>query len=82
MPAFLIDPRDWILPPYIVCPVCGEEEYGVLMITGRGYVRRCRACHCSRGRWYLGVGVSARAWCHGLREPSARQARAMTQQSP
>jgi transcription elongation factor Elf1 len=42
--TFVLDPRDWIRPPFITCPFCGAEEYGVLMISGSGYVRRCRAC--------------------------------------
>jgi len=43
--SFVLDPRAWISPPYQSCPFCGEREsYGVLMINGRGYVRRCRSC--------------------------------------
>jgi transcription elongation factor Elf1 len=42
--TFVLDPREWISPPFITCPFCGAEEYGVLMITGSRYVRRCRAC--------------------------------------
>src|SRR3954464_2383075 len=42
--TFVIDPRDWISPPFIACPFCGAEEFGVLMITRSSYVRRCRAC--------------------------------------
>jgi transcription elongation factor Elf1 len=42
--SFVLDPRDWISPPFIACPFCGAEEFGVLMITRSGYVRRCRAC--------------------------------------
>jgi SEC-C motif len=30
--------------PYIACPACGENEFGVLMISGDGYTRRCRKC--------------------------------------
>ena len=30
--------------PFIECPSCHSEEYGVQMIGGKGYSRRCRAC--------------------------------------
>ena len=43
--SFIFDPRAFISPPYLDCPFCGAVgEYGVLMITGKGYVRRCRIC--------------------------------------
>ncbi len=39
------DPRSFILPPYWACPACGREGcYGVLMVVGNGYRRRCREC--------------------------------------
>src|SRR5471030_97368 len=50
MGEFVFDPRVWILPPYWRCPFCGaEREYGVLMIGGNSYRRRCRACMESEG---------------------------------
>lgn len=39
-----IDPRIFISEPYMICPVCGKQEFGVLMISGSGYTRRCRSC--------------------------------------
>ena len=43
--SFVLDPRAWINPPYHACPFCAvRDSYGVLMIAGRGYVRRCREC--------------------------------------
>jgi len=43
--SFVLDPRAWINPPYHACPFCAvRDSYAVLMIAGRGYVRRCREC--------------------------------------
>ena len=39
-----IDPRDFINPPFISCPKCGQNEYGILSIYDHGFSRRCRAC--------------------------------------
>ncbi|HRE04169.1 MAG TPA: hypothetical protein PKX00_01075 [Opitutaceae bacterium] len=30
--------------PFIRCPTCGKDRYGVLMICNRHYVRRCKDC--------------------------------------
>lgn len=39
------DPKVFIRPPYLSCPKCGDEDnYGVLMICERHYVRRCKKC--------------------------------------
>jgi hypothetical protein len=47
MGEFVFDPRVFILPPFKQCPRCGCEEcFGVLMIGGTQYTRRCREC------WY------------------------------
>jgi hypothetical protein len=47
MGDFVFDPRVFILPPFKQCPRCGCEEcFGVLIIGGRQYTRRCREC------WY------------------------------
>lgn len=47
MGDFVFDPRVFILPPFKPCPKCGCEEcFGVLMIGGTQYTRRCREC------WY------------------------------
>lgn len=47
--TFRFDPRDFIAPPYIRCPHCGANTFGVLAIYGRGYRRRCRQCMESEG---------------------------------
>lgn len=39
-----IDPRIFISKPFITCPKCNKESFGVLMISGRDYTRRCREC--------------------------------------
>lgn len=39
-----IDPRMFIHPPYITCPHCGKERFGVLWIGASGYARRCSEC--------------------------------------
>jgi hypothetical protein len=44
-----IDPRDFIMRPYLRCPKCGVEEYGVLSVSDTRCERRCRAC------WYRGT---------------------------
>lgn len=41
-----VDPRDFIMAPYLRCSKCGAEEYGVLSISDNRCQRRCRAC------WY------------------------------
>ena len=41
----IIDPKKFILPPYITCPKCKiSNSFGVLMIGGQRYTRRCREC--------------------------------------
>jgi hypothetical protein len=40
------DPRDLIMSPYLTCPTCGKEAYGVLGVDGNRCHRRCRDC------WY------------------------------
>jgi len=42
--SFVIDPRDWITQPFTTCPFCGEELFGLLMVSRHGYVKRCRGC--------------------------------------
>ena len=44
MKSFEFDPRAFILPPYIKCPECGKEAFGVLDIGGTEYWRRCKDC--------------------------------------
>jgi hypothetical protein len=42
--SFVLDPRDWITQPFTTCPFCGEEQFGLLTVSRRGYVKRCRSC--------------------------------------
>src|SRR5271170_1123317 len=44
-----IDPRDFIMTPYLRCPKCGMQEYGVLSVSDTRCERRCRSC------WYRGT---------------------------
>lgn len=39
-----IGPADFINPPFITCPNCGKQSYGVLGIHGDSYSRRCKDC--------------------------------------
>src|SRR5277367_5633765 len=39
-----IDPRDFIMPPYLQCPKCGGQEFGVLGLRRTACQRRCREC--------------------------------------
>jgi len=39
-----IDPRDFIMSPFLTCPKCGAEDYGVLSVSDTRCERRCRAC--------------------------------------
>jgi len=39
-----IDPRDFIMTPYLRCPKCGAQEFGVLSVSDIRCERRCRAC--------------------------------------
>ena len=36
--------KEFVNPPFIRCPDCGVEKFGVLMICKRHYVRRCVNC--------------------------------------
>ena len=44
--AFRFDPRDLIAGPFVRCPNCGQEQFGIQIVGGRSYQRRCRNC------WY------------------------------
>mgnify|MGYP001614339126 CR=1 FL=1 len=47
-----ITPGMFINPPYVKCPKCGNNTFGVLMICPHHYCRRCANCyypHPSRG---------------------------------
>ena len=39
-----LDPRDFIKPPYQICPNCKSNQYGVLNIFDTHYTRRCKNC--------------------------------------
>lgn len=43
----IIKPSIFVNPPYIKCPKCGKNEYGVLMINSKDYRRRCNDCRYS-----------------------------------
>lgn len=38
------DPKIFINPPYITCPKCKKETFGVLGIYSTSYCRRCKEC--------------------------------------
>lgn len=40
------DPRQLIAGPYINCPVCSQQTFGVLYIDGKSYMRRCNRFEC------------------------------------
>ena len=42
--TFRIDPRDFIMGPFLTCPKCGESEFGVLSVDDCQCERRCRTC--------------------------------------
>ncbi|MCK5020734.1 MAG: hypothetical protein KAS32_27180 [Candidatus Peribacteraceae bacterium] len=50
MESFEFDPRVFISPPFIKCPKCNKEAFGVLTINCNSYTRRCRACFFPRGK--------------------------------
>lgn len=39
-----IGPGVFVRPPYIQCPRCGEEAFGIICIAAHQYSRRCRIC--------------------------------------
>jgi len=49
MKAIKTDPKMFISSPYIKCPKCGKESFGILMICDHHYCRRCRECFYPRG---------------------------------
>jgi hypothetical protein len=44
MPETKFDSRDLISPPWITCPACGKDKFGVALISGSHLMRRCRDC--------------------------------------
>lgn len=49
MKTIKFDPRIFISPPYIKCPKCGKDSFGILTIYNNHYCRRCRECSYPRG---------------------------------
>ena len=43
-----IGPEDFIRGPFERCPGCGKDEFGLLMVNGDSYRKRCRSCLESR----------------------------------
>jgi hypothetical protein len=39
-----IDPRDFIMSPYLKCPKCSAQEFGVVSVRDKECGRHCRAC--------------------------------------
>ena len=44
-----INPKDFIHGPYIKCPRCNKNSFGILMICDHHYCRRCAECYYPRG---------------------------------
>jgi hypothetical protein len=44
-----IDPKMFISPPYIKCPKCGKNSFGILSIYDKHYSRRCNECFYPKG---------------------------------
>lgn len=44
MKKYTFDPRIFISPPYIKCPKCSNDTFGVLSIHDNFYLRRCKNC--------------------------------------
>lgn len=49
MEEIKFDPKMFISPPYLKCPKCGNETFGVLSIYEQEYLRRCKECFYPRG---------------------------------
>jgi len=44
-----ISPKDFIRGPYIKCPKCNKNSFGILMICDHHYCRRCAECYYPSG---------------------------------
>lgn len=44
MMTLKIDPKDFISPPFVTCPKCDSQRFGVLMVNCKNYIRRCQDC--------------------------------------
>jgi len=49
MDTYKFDPAIFINPPYIMCPKCEKEGYGILMVRSDSYLRRCKYCFYPKG---------------------------------
>jgi len=75
------DPTVLIQPPFIVCPHCGADVFGVAFIQGHYFFRRCRECwHSQQYRLppiqkkivYLDQFAISRKAASGMRRPPSR----------
>jgi hypothetical protein len=44
MQAMTVEPKDFIRGPYLECPRCGEEGFGLWIVGDHHYYRRCKIC--------------------------------------
>lgn len=44
MPKLRIDPKIFINKPYTECPKCHKMNYGILMVSGNSYTKKCVDC--------------------------------------
>lgn len=49
MGDFHFNPKDMITGPYITCPKCTEDTFGILSIYDNSYTRRCKSCLYPKG---------------------------------
>ena len=42
-------------PPYDICPECGEKSFGILLVKGDMYYRRCSLCKFPGSALYNGA---------------------------
>ena len=47
--TFTFDPRMFVSPPFINCPKCGQQTFGILSIFKSHYTRRCKNCLYPKG---------------------------------
>ena len=54
MSEIIINPQTFfITEPFIKCPKCGNNSFGILMICSKHYNRRCKICAYPNGQEYL-----------------------------
>lgn len=44
METIQFDPRIFISPPFVQCPICKKQSFGILSISSHSYSRRCKEC--------------------------------------